>query len=79
MPILYHLVPKDGWFKTNYGVVLRDKTTRNVDEHFHYTFATASGNHVYMFYNTIGTYSCMLTKKLSVPLFSFFKFDNLKP
>ena len=70
-PILYGYESIDGWFKTNHGLIWRDKTTRNVDEHFHYALATTFiGNHANMLY------SCMLTEKLSVPLFSLFKFDN---
>ena len=77
MPVLYRLESIDGWFKTNFGLIWHDKTTRNVDEHFHYTFATALGYHVYIFYKTIGTYSCMLTKKLSAPLLSFLASSSL--
>ena len=52
-PILYDLESINGWFKTNYGLIWRDKTTKNVNEHFHYALATTLGNHVNMFYKAI--------------------------
>ena len=51
--ILYDLESINGWFKTNYGLIWRDKTTRNVDKHSHYALATTLGNNVNMFYKAI--------------------------
>ena len=60
-----------------YGVTKPQGTW--VHEHFHYALATTLGNLVNMFYRAKVHIRCMLTEKLSVPLFPFFKFDNQKP
>ena len=60
-PILYGLESICGWFKIKYGLMWRDKTTRNVDEHFHYALATTLGNHVNMLYRMIGPYQLHVT------------------
>ena len=61
-PILYGLESIDGWFKTNYGLIWHDKTTRNVDEHFHYTLATTLGNYANM-YRILGPYQLHVNRE----------------
>ena len=39
--------------RSNMAYIWRDKTTRNVDEHFHYALATTLGNHVNMYRNSM--------------------------
>ena len=46
--------------RPNMAYIWRDKTTRNVDEHFHYALATTLGNHVNM-YRLIGPYQLHVT------------------
>ena len=68
-PILYGLESIDGWSKTNYGLIWRDKTTRNVDEHFHFALATTLGNHVNMLY--IGPYQLHVNREAVRAFVSF--------
>ena len=73
-PILYGLESICGWFKTKYGLIWRDKTTRNVDEHFHYALATTLGNHVKpvnMLYRMIGPYQLHVNRKAVCAFASF--------